>query len=667
MSYRHGRLGVPVAILLACLALAPSAAAAEGDPQLDQCFASSVVAPCTQIAPAFTGIDVELSPDGKHLYALGRNPSVVRLFDRGANNKLTPREGAAGCYNSGGTGGCTAVPGLVSGDVYDLDFAPDGKSIYVAASGSLAHLQRDPSTGALTPMTCYGTGSGCIAIAPVGSVYTVVVSKDGQNVYTRGGGTFGVFQRNPATGTLIPEPDGEDCFSEQPIAGCSDTYGLADNAFEMTFSPDGKFLYYPIQTPGGVGWFQHSANGTLTQISGPQGGCITTNGSSSVAGECATIADGSGPALSNGWAVTLSPSGAHLFASGSSGTVVFSRNQEDGKLTKVGCISLSSITACTQVKASAGMGVSVSPDGKRAIVDSFDVSGFGVYDFNPTTGTLTQLPGAVGCFSGTGATGCGVFPGGTLYGKIAWAPDGLNFYAVASGPLANMVQDYGPKCQSGGANIVKDLSAAVGLSCSDPNGDPVTLRISRGPTAGSLAEIDQAASSVRYNPFSGFVGTDSFAYQGVARGLASPEAVMTLNVQAPPPPPSQPPVKGTVKAGWKASKAATTATKLLVAGTVSGTRVELTCKGKGCPLKTKVVNVKKAGDQNLLGYFKGRRKMRGKLRPFAARLAPGAVVAVELTAPGSIGKRFSYTMRKGKQPSAKTACLAPGSDRPQAC
>jgi WD40 repeat protein len=516
---------------------ATPALAAEGDPFLDECFSSAVVAPCTQITPTFTGIDVEVSPDGKHVYLFGRNPASIRLFDRGANNKLTPRAGAGGCYNSAGTDGCTAVPGFAANDVYDFDFAPDGSSIYAATGGSIAHLRRDAATGVLSAQPCYGTGATCTAIAPVGSVHTVLVSKNGQNVYTRGGGTFGVFQRDTGTGALIPEPDGEDCFSETATAGCTDTYGLSGNAFEMDFSPDGKFLYYPIQTPGGIGFFQRSANGTLTQISGPQGGCITTNGSSSVAGECATIPDGSGAAMTNGWAATVSPSGKHVFASSASGTIVFSRGDDDGKLTKVDCIAPGAIAACKQRKGSAGMAVAVSPDGTRAIVGSNDIGGVGVYAFDGSTGALTQLPGTFGCFSGSGAAGCGTFPGGVAYGKVAFAPDGLNFYAAAAGPLANFLLDFAPTCQAQTVSVPYETSAVAPLACSDVNGQAITLEIVQAPTAGVLAAIDQTADTVRYNPFSGFSGSDSFTYRALAAGVASSAAQVTLNVAEKPAPP----------------------------------------------------------------------------------------------------------------------------------
>jgi DNA-binding beta-propeller fold protein YncE len=467
---RRHLAGTVVLALLAFLAVASSAIAAAGDPSLDQCFSGTATPPCTQISPNFTGMEPKVSPDGNQVYLLGYNPPQVRIFDRGPGNKLTPRAGAGSCFNATGAEGCTALSGL-GGVGYDLDISPDGRSLYVA-SGSLSHLQRDPSTGNLTPAGCYGQAAGCTPFAPLAAAYAVVVSNDSQSVYTRGGNTFGAFQRSQVNGALIPEPDGEDCFSESSTPGCTDTYGLSGNAFEMDFSPDGKFLYYPIQSPGGIGFFQRSANGTLTQISGVQGGCITTDGSSTAANECASIPDGSGPAMSNGWAATVAPSGRYAFLSGSSGTIVFSRDQETGKLTKTYCITPGTINSCNQRKGSAGMGVAVSPDGTRAIVGSSDIGGIGAYDFNEATGGLSQLPSPLGCFAGFAAAGCGTFPGGAQYGKIAWAADGLNFYAAATGPLVNMAVDAAPVCQNRAATVLPNISTAVGLSCTDPTAIP---------------------------------------------------------------------------------------------------------------------------------------------------------------------------------------------------
>jgi hypothetical protein len=40
-----------------------------------------------------------------------------------------------------------------------------------------------------------------------------------------------------------------------------------------------------------------------------------------------------------------------------------------------------------------------------------------------------------------------------------------------------------------------------------------------------------------------------------------------------------------------------------------------------------------------------------------SKLRPRTVVTVEATAPGTIGRRWAFRMRKGKQPSLKTSAL----------
>ena len=94
---RHGRARSLLIALVAIIATLPAAArAADGDPFLDQCLSSGTVASCTDMGgPTLNAIDVELSPDGNQLYALSYSPASIRVFDRGAFNKLTPRTGAA--------------------------------------------------------------------------------------------------------------------------------------------------------------------------------------------------------------------------------------------------------------------------------------------------------------------------------------------------------------------------------------------------------------------------------------------------------------------------------------------------------------------------------------------------------------------------------------------
>jgi DNA-binding beta-propeller fold protein YncE len=513
---------------------ASSASAAVGDPSILQCFSRTTVSSCAQTAGLTNVSDVELSPDGKQLYALGREEGSLVIFDVGAGNQLTRRSGPGGCFNATGAEECTASPSL-TGNAYDMALSPDGESLYVAAGTSLQHFQRNESNS-LVPVGCYGPlKSGCASLGLITSFSGVVVSRDGQNVYTRGSGTLGAFQRNTGDGKLIPETSGGSCYSEIAFAGCVDSDGLTENSYRLGFSADGKFLYASLGAPGGVAFFKRSEDGSLSQIAGTAGGCITPDGSSGpAAGQCVAAGAGGG-AMEGSWAATLSPSGSYVFVSGPNGTVVFSRNSENGKLTQVSCIAPGALLGCAQRSGSGGMGVAVSPDGRRAIVQGYDVKGAGVYDFDEATGLLSQRPAPLACFAGIpepATSGCAAFPGGGLFGMAAWTADGLNAFA-ASDSILNLAFDRPPVCQDRAYTVPGNTSTEVGLSCSDPNGDPVTISVSRKPFAGVTGEVNQAGATVRYNPFTDFAGPDSFTYSATAKGLQSAEATVGLTVTKP--------------------------------------------------------------------------------------------------------------------------------------
>ena len=571
---RRFRSRTVAALLLAVTGLAvPLGAgpvtAAVGDPALDQCFSGAVLAGCTATTPAFSGSDVEMSPDGKQVYMVSVGAPAIRIFDRGPFNKLEPRSGPSGCYNANGADSCTVVPNLSAS--FDITVSPDGTSVYVATVSNLLSLSRSATTGTLTPGPCYGPAPGCVALPQLSSAIAVVVSPDGRNVYVRGGSRLLVFDRNTATGGLTVKPGVDGCFSETPVAGCTDAVGLANNSFEMPMSSDGKFLYVSNQSPGGIGFFIRGSDGTLSQLAGPQGGCITTDGSSSAAGECATLPGGSGPAMGNSWAATISPSGKHVFVSGMSGTVAFARAADTGKLTKTDCVAPGVVPGCQQKPGSAGMGVEISPDSTRAVVGSNDVGGVGVYAFNEANGTLSQLPGQLACFSASSAPACTSVPGGFgQYGKAAWAPNGLNVYFAAGGPLLNLAVDAAPKCQPVSSAVGFNTPTKLQLSCSDPNGDAVTINAPAQSSAGQLGAVDQATGTVLFSPLNGYSGPDTFTYTATAKGVTSVPATVSLTVQPAPPPPPPPPAPDT-------QVTLTIGTKTLTLNDKSKATVKLTC------------------------------------------------------------------------------------------
>ena len=81
--------------------------------------------------------------------------------------------------------------------------------------------------------------------------------------------------------------------------------------------------------------------------------------------------------------------------------------------------------------------------------------------------------------------------------------------------------------------------------------------------------------------------------------------------------------------------------------------VTVTCVAKSCPFRSRTVP-SRTGTIELTGLFK------------EADLKPGAVIRVEVTAPGTIGKRSRYAVRKRKPPKKTVSCVTPDG-APVAC
>jgi hypothetical protein len=91
----------------------------------------------------------------------------------------------------------------------------------------------------------------------------------------------------------------------------------------------------------------------------------------------------------------------------------------------------------------------------------------------------------------------------------------------------------------------------------------------------------------------------------------------------------------------------------LVITAPDGARIEIRCRGHGCPFKRLVRRPK---PQTV------------RVRRFAHRtLRPGVVVEVWVTRAGEIGKYTRFRIRKGKRPTRVDRCVAPGSRRPERC
>ena len=88
-----------------------------------------------------------------------------------------------------------------------------------------------------------------------------------------------------------------------------------------------------------------------------------------------------------------------------------------------------------------------------------------------------------------------------------------------------------------------------------------------------------------------------------------------------------------------------------------GARITLTCKGRGCPRrKTQRRRVSRDLQRVVLH------------RPFRrARLRFGTRLRLTITAPGTIGRTYTFVVRRGELPRRTITCRAPGASRGRSC
>ena len=197
---------------------------------------------------------------------------------------------------------------------------------------------------------------------------------------------------------------------------------------------------------------------------------------------------------------------------------------------------------------------------------------------------------------------------------------------------------------------------------SDPDGDPLTATLDSAPTNGSVSLRPDGGFT--YTPKSGFVGTDSFNYRAGDGNGSGNSATVSISVVATSPPSSPPRLlSSTITTRWLPFRAYTKVLKLSVNNVPAGGLVRVQCttktkrqQRKGCPSKSKTYEVKKSTRKLDLS------------KPFRNKKVPvGSKITITITAPGFIGKRFTYAIRPSKSPkAAKPVCILT-SGKPSAC
>jgi DNA-binding beta-propeller fold protein YncE len=492
---------------------------------------------------------VVLSPDGRNAYAGEDDGSgAVAVFARDSGpGVMSQLPGTAGCVSEDGTGGqCADGIALVGG--FAPVVSPDGKNVYVTAnqSNSVTAFARDPATGTLTQLpgqsACVsddGTGGACVHGRALNDTRGIAVSPDGQNVYVAASvsSSLTVFSRDAGTGALTQLGGADGCVLESGggMSTCADGAGLT-SARGVTVSADGLNVYVASDSGNAIAIFTRDpVTGAVHQLPGTAG-CISATGNS---GECEPL-----PFLNGPRQVTLSPDGRNAYATigGSNGGVaVFTRDAGTGALSLLpgtaGCVTQDgSGGACAQgVAVASGNGVGVSPDGRSVYLASIDpTSALTTFDRDPVTGALTQLPGTAGCATETGEGGaCLAPPVFHAITSVAISADGSNLYALADGASAihSFARELPPTCTDVSHAVLFGAPTVIPLTCSDPNGDPITRTIVAGPPNGKLAAVNPNGS-VLYTPPPRFRGADSFTFRATDGSLSSSVAVAALTVTA---------------------------------------------------------------------------------------------------------------------------------------
>jgi len=247
----------------------------------------------------------------------------------------------------------------------------------------------------------------------------------------------------PARGGSINGPGATVARRDMPAAiplamQASARLPFSDRAFETVFSPAGRNVYASNQTPGGVAMLTRAPNGSLSQVAGTAGGCVTTGGTSGGAGGTECVA--ASPTLTQAWAANLDRQGAFVFVSAAGGNTVFRRDQTNGRLSQTDCVyevgTPAPVGVCHEVKGAAGSDAAVSPDGNHVVLNASGL-GLSFLTLNRTTGRLAQRAKR-GCFAASPAPPCQNVPGllGGL-GSVALSPNGLYVFAAVRVPPAN--------------------------------------------------------------------------------------------------------------------------------------------------------------------------------------------------------------------------------------
>jgi len=293
-----------------------------------------VDAGCSRSVNGLNGaIEVEVSPNGRHVYTLGYQDSTLLHFKR---NTRTGKLQRATCVDDADLAPVNDVcPGGAEGlsGPQGLTVSPDSRSLYVASQldSGVVTFKLD-RRGKPRFRNCFEDDDKITDDCPgeregLYNAQAVAVTPNGRWVYVAASGDSAItrFARNRRTGLLTYR----DCVDNRTPPGpddCARTAQGIREAHSIAISPDGRFLHAGTVNDGSMAIFKLNRRGVLRSR-----GCVETPFS---AAQCGTVAQGMGRVSG----IAFDSRGKSLFVGGGPSIQPFKRVPRSGELTEKPCI-----------------------------------------------------------------------------------------------------------------------------------------------------------------------------------------------------------------------------------------------------------------------------------------------------------------------------------------
>lgn len=494
---------------------------------------------CTKARVVAKPNGLAISADGKNVYVASEGDNGIAIFRRNATTGLLSQSsGAAGCITNSGLGGCTN--GRVLVNPLDVEVTPDGQHVYVATRGrggalgvgevppSVAILQRNVTTGALSQRSDVSgcvtneSGQGCSTSGRFPTGVSDLAATDRAVFATTSTGLL-AFVRSPGTGGLVNGgcrdangSPGCEAISSQFVSPVSVDVGPQDldlEPNEQQESLDSRSVYTASGNTDAL--FAHTALGALPNL-------VAVAGASG----CAVDPSGAGctnaRALNGATAVHVSPDGHHVYVTSAldDAIAVFERELPPSCTGGDDTITVAANTTtfiphrCRDANRDA---ITLS------VVEAPAHGSILALNANPKTFRYAPTSGFVGIDS-----------------FVLSASDGDN--ATSERFTVQVVPGNGtPVCNDAVIDLtytpIDGATVPIELACEDPDGDPLTLTIdvaADGPldvatfpvdgTVGYTITLDAITANLAANGSA----IDSFAFHVSDGARASTTAIATI-------------------------------------------------------------------------------------------------------------------------------------------